>query len=352
MDGDFAAPELGETSAVWSRVEVGDGSGFGVYAEGDDPISRAISVGEYPAEYASILQLARAIVEPGGLVLDLGAHIGIFSLAAAAAGFRVVAVEASPRNAALLAASAERNHFPNLRVMHAAVSDGPGILELCDHGPYVHVAPPNAGIPIVPVPAISVDLLLKEFEIGAVDFIKMDIEGCEVAAIRGMRELLRQPDAPPIFYECNGHTLAFLGNTPADLKAAIESLGYGNYIPGPGKLVPVAAQEFQPFTVVDYLALKRLPPALRHWRLDGPMPFDAIVSRVLSSTASADVCERRYIARSLFEAPARVRANSQVKVALASLRRDPDEQVRALARAVVVPSWLEALLMRIGPTAS
>ena len=41
------------------------------------------------------------IARPGGRVIDLGTHIGTFSLFAAASGYSLLSIEASPRNVAL-----------------------------------------------------------------------------------------------------------------------------------------------------------------------------------------------------------------------------------------------------------
>jgi hypothetical protein len=84
----------------------------------------------------------------------------------------------------------------------------------------------------------------------------MDIEGSEVAAIRGMSRLLRRPDAPPIVFESNRHTLAFYNHVPADLKGAITAFGYRLSLISGGGLIPTAAEDEQSETVVDYLAMK------------------------------------------------------------------------------------------------
>jgi FkbM family methyltransferase len=343
----LAAPDLGPEAIPLSHVQVAEGVVFAVFTEADDAISQTLAAGIYQSPNRALLGLARAIVEPGGRILDLGAHIGIFALGAAAAGFEVIAVEAFPRNAAMLAASAARNGFERLRVVHAAVSDRPGTLEFCPGGPYGHVATGNTDEPSEKVPAVTVDSLLAELGIDSVSFIKMDIEGSEVAAVRGMSRLLGGPDAPPVYYESNGHTLGFFGHTPFHLKAALEGLGYANYIPEQGKLVPVAAEEFQPSTVVDYLALKRIPAALRNWQIDRPMRLETIVSRVVASTASEHPAARLDIARGLANAPHRVRAHRRVKTALAALRNDPDARVREAARAVTTPSWIGGLVSLI-----
>jgi FkbM family methyltransferase len=143
-----------------------------------DELSQWLAKGIFPESYNLMVRLLRALAPEGGRVLDLGAHVGMFALAAAAAGYEVLAVEASPRNAALLRASIERNGFDRLRLVHAAVSDRPGVLEFCQAGPYGHVLT-GASEESVKVPAIDVDRLLAEHGWDRVDFVKMDIEGSE-----------------------------------------------------------------------------------------------------------------------------------------------------------------------------
>jgi hypothetical protein len=106
------------------------------------------------------------------------------------------------------------------------------------------------------VRATTVDDLLEELGWERVDFIKMDIEGSEVSAVRGMARLLSRADAPPIFFESNRHTLGFFDKTPSDLKASLAALGYRNYLVAQNRLIPVLPETEQQDTVVDYLAIK------------------------------------------------------------------------------------------------
>ena len=238
-----------------SEVRTLDGLRFLVATgpEANDPISLSLAAGEHPPEYRELLGLLRTVAPAGGRVLDLGAHLGSFTLGAPAAGFEVVAVEASPRNAALLRASVAVNADGRTRIVHAAVADRAGTLCFEAAGPYVHVSKSPGTAGRVEVPAVAVDDLLAEVGWGRVDFIKMDVEGSEVAAVRGMAKLLARADAPPICYESNAHTLHFFGQTPRDLKATVEALGYRNFGVDGERLVPVTAAEFQAETVVDYL---------------------------------------------------------------------------------------------------
>ena len=80
-----------------------------------------------------------------------------------------------------------------------------------------------------PIDVISLDdygaSVLKDVE--RLDFIKIDIEGSEVAALEGASNFLKRFGYPPIFIEANAWTLAVVNNhTTADLIHAAELHGY------------------------------------------------------------------------------------------------------------------------------
>jgi len=186
MDGtpkrEYHAPTVGVDRVVITEgIEVRPGVPLTIVTERDpvDPISRDLASGVYSPQYDRLLGLLQTVVPVGGRVLDLGAHIGTFSLAAAALGYEVLAVEASPQNAALLQASIEANGFRQMRVIHAAVSDRSGVLEFCAIGPWGHVSTPLLTTPTVCVPAVTVEQILDDHGWDRVDFVKIDIEGGE-----------------------------------------------------------------------------------------------------------------------------------------------------------------------------
>ena len=128
------------------RVQVQQGVTFDILvgaaeAEGEapfgtDPLSQAFTQGGPPPN-ADLLRLMLALVRPGQTVLDLGAHIGTFTLTAAAAGCRVLAIEASPRNARLLEASIAHNGFgQRARVFQVAASNRNGEVRFSSWGPW------------------------------------------------------------------------------------------------------------------------------------------------------------------------------------------------------------------------
>jgi hypothetical protein len=109
---------------------------------------------------------------PGDNVVDLGANVGLFTLLAAAAGARVLAVEAQEGMVPVIEDLARVNGVAdNVLVRHAAVGggvDGVGI------GSHAGSAPPAA----------SMVQLLDAAGMARVRFVKCDIEGSEFALVR------------------------------------------------------------------------------------------------------------------------------------------------------------------------
>lgn len=278
----------------------------------------------FPPGYGLLAMLA----PPGSQVLDLGAHIGTFTLYAAAQGYRVAAVDANPTNLALLRTSLEQNHFHTVQSVHAAISDHAGVLEFVPAGPYGVVANPSVIAPTIQVRADTVPALLAEIGWERADFIKLDIEGSEMHAVRGMADLLARPDAPAILFESNGFTLEMFGETPNTLLAALEAYGYCCYLVEPGLLTPVRARDFQPACNVDYLAIKQPVSRLRSWRLGRPMSLYTCCKRITAELNEPPEV-RAYMGRALATAGMALLSEPAIHAVLERLQHDDDERVRA-----------------------
>lgn len=315
--------------AAWHELPGTFGMPLGLWVDTHevDAITQAIAKRAYA--YPPAFELMATYVKPGMRVLDLGAHIGTFSLFAATLAGEVMAVEASPKNVALLRESAKDNGFNNLHVIQKAISDHSDWVEFIESGPYGVIKNQFIASSSLSVQALSVDELLAAAGWTHIDFIKMDIEGSEVAAVRGMPRLLSQADAPLILFESNGHTLHLFGESPNRLLSTIEAFGYQCYLVDSGRLVPVAADDLQPGCVEDYLAAKTLPQ-LPSWPVAPPLAFDEIVTRILATAVYDHPAIRIYIGRALSQPNAALYLNDQrVRRALSSLLVDSDADVRA-----------------------
>jgi FkbM family methyltransferase len=168
-------------------------------------------------------------LRPGMHVLNLGAHIGYFALLAARAvgpGGKVTAIEAEPGNFALLAENVRRSKLGNIRVVHAAVSDRPGTLEMSlsptntgDHRAYAH----EGATETVTVPAVTVDSVLEPDE--RIDFVFADIQGTEHVAMAGMSETVTRSH-PPMLLEFWPQGIREYGDDPASVLRTYRGLGY------------------------------------------------------------------------------------------------------------------------------
>ena len=135
----------------------------------------------------------------GMTVLDVGAHAGLYTMTASTrvgSSGRVIAFEPSPRERRRLERHLALNRCRNVAVQALAVGEDAGEAELfvvdgSETG--CNSFRPPAGISghAVRVPVRRLDDCRAESMFGAVDLIKMDIEGAELSALRGAESLFQ-----------------------------------------------------------------------------------------------------------------------------------------------------------------
>lgn len=134
-------------------------------------------------------------------VIDIGAHVGIFTLKAAAKAKRVIAIEPDPINYSLLVSNVKRNDLENVSTLNMAVSDFKGTAKL-------HIGSASVFPTITPelistehharrrydkyiiVKVSTLDELLEKSDLTTVDFIKIDVEGAELQVLKGARKTI------------------------------------------------------------------------------------------------------------------------------------------------------------------
>jgi FkbM family methyltransferase len=139
-------------------------------------------------------------ITPGCAVLDVGANIGIYTLLAAKRGARVFAVEADPANAAKLRHHLDMNDLgQQVTVFEMAAIDREGTVLL-------HRNPSNSGGSSLTVGVGTVQvrgLTIDSLNLPPIDLCKMDIEGAELGALIGMRDILRRSAGMKLLIEYN-----------------------------------------------------------------------------------------------------------------------------------------------------
>jgi FkbM family methyltransferase len=171
---------------------------------------------------------------PGMVLFDLGAHFGLFALAALHYGgpsARAVAVDASPAALRMVQTQARLNNVvERLRVLCACVSDEVGTRGMVAVGPladgyYVSPTVHTPASEIKATPTITLDELVHQTGLRPTH-VKIDVEGCEDAVLRGGRQLLAGADAPLVFLELHNALLREQGKEPAAVLDQLQDLDY------------------------------------------------------------------------------------------------------------------------------
>lgn len=198
------------------------------------------------------VELIERLLRPGDCVLDVGAHVGYFTLLAARAVQplgRVIAVEADPENAALLRDNVARNGYEQVQVVPKAVSNMPGEAWLYasahDNGRHSLYPIPGTRRAGMRVEATTLDAILEAAGWPRVDLIKLDIEGSEAAALEGLQQFLaRQRDVRMILEICP-RTLGAAGWSPEALLERVRGAGFRLYLYRT-TFVPLSAEQVAP----------------------------------------------------------------------------------------------------------
>lgn len=137
------------------------------------------------------------LVQPGDRVVDVGAHVGyftiLFSRLCGENGF-VHAFEPEPANHRLLRANLLVNDCRNVEALQFALSDGAGSaqLYLSADNSGDHRLQFSEGRSSLGVSTVELDTVIGE---GRVDIIKMDAQGAEPRILAGMQKLVARERA-------------------------------------------------------------------------------------------------------------------------------------------------------------
>lgn len=128
------------------------------------------------------------------VVIDVGAGVGeetlTFSKAVGERG-KVICIEAHPRTYLCLEKLVQYNGLKNVVPIHVAVTKpGCSAVTIGNGNEYLANRLHEAGG--ISVPAATIDEIHQQLNLGRIHFLKMNIEGSERLAIRGMAATLRQ----------------------------------------------------------------------------------------------------------------------------------------------------------------
>jgi FkbM family methyltransferase len=181
-------------------------------------------------EYEPVTQRAFLnALAPGMVVVDVGAHIGYFTVLASrhvGPSGRVHAVEPSEENLWYLRENIARNGLTNVTVHPVAAGSAHGkrefhVTEASDsHGFYNH--PHAATLQTIEMEQAP----LSDLVTGHVDLLKIDVEGAEIEVLSGIGSMLAQRGALALCVEWNPSCMKNAGYDPLDLPRKMWELGF------------------------------------------------------------------------------------------------------------------------------
>jgi FkbM family methyltransferase len=184
------------------------------------------------------LRYFREHLRPGMTIVDAGANVGFYtSQFSRLVGERgsVYAFEPDPFCAAILDRRFRRLTPANVRVEHAALGEAAGNVTLyCSLRDRAEsrVHPFDLAVPVeeVRVPALRLDDFCCDRGLDRLDVVKIDVEGAELAVLRGMRGLMASRPPPWMLVEFSPRHLRSAGESPEAFWTAFAERGYEFYL--------------------------------------------------------------------------------------------------------------------------
>ncbi len=169
------------------------------------------------------LEMALAHVTDWRVAIDGGAHCGTWSVPMARRFDRVIAVEPSPDTFEALVHNLASFHCENVDVTQSALGAEAGFVEMAPLDPRAE-ALKNTGARFVQAGTSIPRIRIDDWSLPACGFIKLDIEGSEVDALKGAAQTLTRC-RPIVLWENKGFCRRF-GYAKDAPQQFLASVGY------------------------------------------------------------------------------------------------------------------------------
>jgi FkbM family methyltransferase len=172
-------------------------------------------------------------LKKGDTIVDVGAHIGFYTVAAAkriAPDGRVYAFEPNPDTVEILRDQLRLNAVSNVTIVDAAATSREGSIAFqTTLGPMSTIAKADDE-GVTTVRAVTLD---GQFPAQRIDILKIDVEGFEEDVLRGSARLLQDDARRPrlVFIEVHPYAWGAVGTTSARLIALLDEAGYSLELP-------------------------------------------------------------------------------------------------------------------------
>ena len=186
-----------------------------------------------------------SILREGDSFIDIGSHIGYFSLLASVIvgnNGQVFAIEPEPSNFDRLTTNISLNTFSNIKTFNLALgaeveqkqffinTDNDGGHALWNVGLHPFNKNSRANPVVKNITTATLDSLFEENDPNSVKLIKIDAEGSESAILQGGANMLSRHNVPYVICEINRFALKQMGTSEEELRGYMELSGYETYL--------------------------------------------------------------------------------------------------------------------------
>jgi FkbM family methyltransferase len=179
----------------------------------------------------------KSLLFPGAVFADIGAHVGYYSLVAAprvGSSGRIYSFEPMSQQFDRLTENIRRNHLCQITPLKLALSNNAlaAVIQLNDaHNLGSASLRPANGNPTVcqeTVECTTLDMFAESEGLSRLDVVKIDVEGLEVAVLRGASRTLAR-FRPVILIEVVDRLQTEGGSSREELYACLAQFGYQPY---------------------------------------------------------------------------------------------------------------------------
>ena len=215
-----------------SGIVLIDVQGSKMYVDSRDTGGVTTSLLTYGFHEKYETELFKKSIKKGMVVIDIGAHIGYYTLLAArltGEKGKVFAFEPDPYNYTLLVKNIEVNGYSNVIPVRKAVFNKSGKMKLfLDKSSLGNHSLSEANIPnsdtSITIEVTSLDEFFKNKH-HKIDVIKMDVQGSEMGVLQGMTNIINKNDNLKIITEFWPMGLRRFGSSPKEFLNKL--IGYG-----------------------------------------------------------------------------------------------------------------------------
>jgi FkbM family methyltransferase len=199
----------------------------------DDWIQYTMYYNMFESKY---LKTIKSLLANTNIVFDIGGNVGQHALLFANYAKQVYTFEPFPRLIERLKLEIGLNHLENkVTLIPFAASDKEGVIpfqfpdERSNLGIATTILGREENVNTIEVRSIRIDDYLSTIDPSRLDFVKLDIEGAELYALRGISGLLDRGARPIFIMEINDLMMGHAGYTASDIVNFLGHYGYKPY---------------------------------------------------------------------------------------------------------------------------